>query len=171
MVAAPVVKRYTLASVTFKSQNDVPKDLLYRVLECFHMRLTVCKACFYKFRPQTETQLKVIQPVQIRDQLVCGSCNQLFSGLLVMPSCLQCDNNYGKYVPIAPKGQSSPAQSVEELVLRLVDVKYVLPESKFYCIIIYFFQVRFLLVPSTLSDLTVNKLLYTVLWCGSSVTL
>jgi len=114
-------KRYTLASVTFKSPNDIPKDLLLRVLSCFRMRLTVCKACFYKFRPQTETQLKSFQPVQLRDQLVCGSCNQCFSGLSVMPSCALCDNNYGNFIPIANKGQNSPVHTVEELVLRLVD--------------------------------------------------
>lgn len=117
-------KRYTLASVTFKSRNDVPKDLLFHVLDCYSMRISVCKACFYKFRPQTEAKLKSFQPVQARDQLVCGSCNQSFSGLLVMPSCPLCENPYGNYIPIASKGQNSPVHSVEEVVLRLVDSKH-----------------------------------------------
>lgn len=124
VVGAPMVKRYTLASVIFKSRNDVPKDLLFRVLDCYRMRMTVCKACFYKFRPQTEVQLESFQPLKVRDQLVCGSCNQSFSGLLVMPSCTLCENNYGNYVPIATKGQNSPVHSVEELVLKLMDGNY-----------------------------------------------
>lgn len=128
-MGAPVAKRYTLASVMFKNHTDVPKDLLMRVLNCYRMHLTVCKACFYKFRPQTETQLKSFQPVQLRDQLVCGSCNQSFSGLRVMPSCSLCENNYGNYIPIAGKGQSSPVHSVEELVLRLVDSKWCLKSN------------------------------------------
>ena len=114
------VKRYTLASVTFKNQNDVPRDLLYQVLRCHQVRSTVCKACFYKFRPQTEVQLKSFQPVQVQHRLVCGSCGQSFSGLLVMPSCSQCENNYGNFIPIANR-QNSPVHSVEEMVLRLVD--------------------------------------------------
>ena len=125
VVGAPMVKRYTLASVIFRNRNDVPKDLLFRVLDCYRMRVTVCKACFYKFRPQTEMQLESFHPVKIRDQLVCGSCNQSFSGLLVMPSCTLCENNYGNYIPIATKGQNSPVHSVEELVLRLVDGEYI----------------------------------------------
>lgn len=115
------VKRYTLASVMFKNHNDVPKDLLFNVLQCYRMRLTVCRACFYKFRPQTEAQLKSFQPVQLHDQLVCGSCSQSFTGLLVMPSCPLCENNYGSFIPIASKGQSSPVHSVEEMILRLMD--------------------------------------------------
>lgn len=124
VLGAPVAKRYTLASVTFKNRNDVPKDLLFHVLDCYRMRLTVCKACFYKFRPQTETQLKSYKPAQMRDRLVCGSCNQSFTGISVMPSCPQCENSYGKYVPIANRTQNSPVHSVEELVLRLVDSKH-----------------------------------------------
>lgn len=125
VVRAPLTipKRYTLASIMFKNRNDVPRDLLIQVLDCFRLRLTVCKACFYKFRPQTETQLKSFQPIQSRNQLVCGSCSQCFSGLLVMPSCSLCENNYGKFIPIASRGQGSPVQSVEELVLRLVESK------------------------------------------------
>ena len=121
-VGAPApVKRYTLASVIFKNHSDVPKDLLFRVLQCYRMRLTVCRACFYKFRPQTEGQLKSFQPIQLRDQLVCGSCSQSFTGLLVMPSCALCENNYGNFIPIASRGQNSPVHSVEEMIIRLVD--------------------------------------------------
>lgn len=125
-MGGPVAKRYTLASVMFKNHNDVPKDLQFRVLNCYRMRTTVCKACFYKFRPQSETQLESFRPVQSRDKLVCGSCNQSFSGLLVMPSCTLCENNYGNFIPIATRGQNSPVHSVEEVVLRLMNGEHLL---------------------------------------------
>lgn len=119
-----MTKRYTLASVNFRSLEDVPKQLLLHVRECYSKRVNVCKACFYKYRPQTDTQLRSLQPIQNGEEIVCRSCNQRYCSQLVIPSCSLCENEYGNFIPMASKGQASPVRSVEELILRLSDGEY-----------------------------------------------